>query len=414
LAATALEKIPLTTLRLIIPTTWDANQDSCEWAILDRQGKTLRRGRDLLAGLPQCDETEVVVPAAMVGFISAQLPPGSHRKVLSALPFLVEAGLISAPEDTHAVLAAQTDDQVLVAVIQKAWVSRLMDRLARAEIFPTRMFPETLLPELPQDGWAMVCRGHESFIRTGYAQGIPLDIDSNSGTIPFVLALALKQSEASQLPNKISLYGEMLAHESVWETQLGIPLVRATQQEWFVNDSKPTVNLLQGEFQPSGGISRRLAAFKPVAVTLACLLVLQISFSMLDYAFKTNDNRKLDQAMVTQFKASFPNANVVDAPLQMQRNLEELKHGVGQSGNTDFIPLLAAVTTSIGAISTERLKGMDYQSGKLILNLLMPDMEQAQAMRQRLSASGLSATIDNSHQSPQGLELQLVISASAS
>jgi general secretion pathway protein L len=144
------------------------------------------------------------------------------------------------------------------------------------------------------------------------------------------------------------------------------------------------------------------------------LLALQVSFSMLDYAFKTNDNRKLDQAMVTQFKASFPNANVVDAPLQMQRNLEELKHGVGQSGNTDFIPLLAAVTTSIGAISTERLKGMDYQSGKLILNLLMPDMEQAQAMRQRLSASGLSATIDNSHQSPQGLELQLVISASAS
>jgi len=405
----------LTTLRIIIPTTWDANQDNCEWAILDRQGKILRRGRDLLVELPQCDETEAVVPAAMVGFISAQLPPGSQSKVLSALPFLVEAGLISAPEDTHAVLAAQTDDQVLVAVIQKAWVKRLMDRLARAEIFPTRMFPETLLPELPQDGWAMVCRGHESFIRTGLAQGIPLDIDSNSESLPFVLALALKQSEASHHPNKITLYGEMLAHASVWETQLGIPLVRATQQEWFINDGKPTVNLLQGEFQPSGGISRRLVAFKPVAITLACLLALQIGFSMLDYAFKTHENGKLDQAMVTQFKASFPNANVVvDAPLQMQRNLDELKHGVGQSGNTDFIPLLAAVTTSIGAISTERLKGMDYQSGKLIFNLLMPDMEQAQAMRQRLSASGLTATIDNSHQSPQGLELQLVISASAS
>lgn len=142
---------------------------------------------------------------------------------------------------------------------------------------------------------------------------------------------------------------------------------------------------------------------------------MQVSFSMVDYAVKVRQNSKLDQAMVTQFKATFPNATtVVDASLQMQRNLDDLKHGAGQSSNADFIPLLASVTTSIGAISAEKLKGMDYQNGKLVLSLLMPDMEQAQAMRQRLSTSGLSATIESAHPSAQGLDLQLVISASAS
>lgn len=399
----------------MIPTVWDANQDSCEWAILDRQGKVLRRGKDLLTTLPQCDETEIVVPASMVGFISAQLPPGSHSKVLNALPFLVEAGLISSPEDTHAVLAAQSDVQIAVAVIQKAWVKRLLDRLARAEIFPIRMFPETLLPELPHDGWAMVCRGHDSFIRTSAGQGFPLDVDSSSEATPFVLAMAVQQTEASKRPKVINLYGEVPKHATDWAKQLDTSITRASQQEWFVCNTKPIVNLLQGEFQPSGGISRRLVAFKPVAITLAGLLIMQISFSMFDYAIKMRENRKLDQEMVTQFKATFPNATtIVDAPLQMQRNLDDLKHSAGQSGNADFMPLLATVTTSIGAISAERLKGMDYQNGKLVLNLLLPDMEQAQAMRQRLSTSGLSAAIETPRPSPLGLDLHLVISASAS
>jgi general secretion pathway protein L len=277
------------------------------------------------------------------------------------------------------------------------------------------MFPETLLPELPHDGWAMVCRGHDSFIRTSAGQGFPLDVDSSSEATPFVLAMAVQQAEASKRPKVINLYGEVPKYATDWAKQLDTSITRASQQEWFVCNTKPAVNLLQGEFQPSGGISRRLVAFKPVAITLAGLLIMQISFSMFDYAIKMRENRKLDQEMVTQFKATFPNATtIVDAPLQMQRNLDDLKHGAGQSGNADFMPLLATATTSIGAISAERLKGMDYQNGKLVLNLLMPDMEQAQAMRQRLSTAGLSATIESSHPSAQGLDLQLVISASAS
>lgn len=412
MATTTLEKIPLTTLRLIIPSTWDATQDSCQWVILDHQGKVLSRGKDLLTALPQCDETEIIAPASMVGFIAAQLPSTNHSKVLSALPFLVEAGLISSPEETHAVLASQIDTQVTVAVIQKKWVKRLLERLASVEVFPSRLFPETLLPALPADSWALVCQEGNSFVRVSATQGFTLDVDVNHAEAPFVLTLALTQ--ATQRPANISIYGAYPKFAADWEKQLNVAFIRAPQQEWLIANSKPTVNLLQGEFAPSG-ISRRLAALKPLALTLTCLLAFQIGFSLVDYAINAHKNRQLDQEMVTQFKATFPDANtVVDAPLQMQRNLDDLKHGLGQSGNTDFLPLLSAVTTSIGGISAEKLKGMNYQNGKLTLNIVMPDIEQAQAIRQRLSTSGLVAAIENQRATAQGLELQLMITASAS
>ena len=415
MATIDLEKIPLTTLRLMIPATWDAHLDSCEWYILDRQSKVLTRGKDLISALPQCDEVEVVVPASMVGFIPAQLPPGSQSKILGALAFLVEAGLISTPEDTHAVLAEQSASQIVVAVIQKSWMKRLLEKLSRVDIFPARMFPETLLPELPQNGWAMVCRGHESFIRTSVAQGMPVDVDTNSGSAPLLLVLALQQCEPLKKPAIIAFYGELVSHSENWQAQLGILLILGSKQEWFVSQGKPALNLLQGDFQPSGGVARRLVAFKPVAIGLVALVTLQFSLILLDYAIKASENRKLDQAMLTQFKATFPDSKtVVDAPLQMQRNLEELKHGAGQSGHSDYLPLLSSVTNSIGSISGERLRGIAYQNNQLLLNLSLPDMQQAEAIQKRLSASGLSAAIEAPRKTEQGLELQLTITASDS
>ena len=399
----------------MIPTTWNAYQDSCEWAILDRQSKVLRRGKDSLNTLPQCDEVEVVIPASMVGFIPAQLPPGSQSKILGALAFLVEAGLISAPEDTHAVLADQSAAEVVVAVIQKSWVKIVLEKLSRADIYPVRMYPETLLPELPDQSWAMVCRGFESFIKIRAVQGFPVDVDNSSDTPPLLLTLALQQCEPSNLPSKIIIYGEVIPQREVWQAQLGISIVVATQQEWFVSATKPALNLLQGEFQPAGGVMRRINAFKPLAITLVVLIALHVSLSGLDYGLKANEDRKLDQAMLAQFKSTFPKANtVVDAPLQMQRNLEELKHGAGQGVNSDYLPMLAAVTSSIGAVSVERLRGMDYQNSKLVLKLLLPDLDQAEAMQKRLGAYGLLATLETQRKTDQGLELSIIVTANKS
>ena len=399
----------------MIPTSLEAYQDRCEWMILDRQSKIIRRGKDLIEALPQCDEVEVIVPASIVSFLSAELPPGSQTKILGALAFLVEEGLIATPEDTHAVLAGFSNSLAVIAVIQKSWVKKQLEKLARVGIFPVRMFPETLLPVLPHKSWAMVCRGEGSFIRTSEIQGFPLDVDVNSDSEPFLLIMALQQCAVENRPSSISVYGELIAHIVEWETKLDLILVHPAEQEWFLSPTKPSWNLLQGEFQPSGGTLRRLIAFKAPIITLAVLIALQFTLTLIDFALKSNQDRFLNQAILTQYTATFPNARtIVDAPLQMQRSLEELKHGSGERGDTDFISLLDKVTNSIGAVTTERLKSMKYENNKLIFSLLAPDMEYAEAMRKRLADVGLLAIIDSPLKTEQGLEYQLSVGVGTS
>ena len=57
---------------------------------------------------------------------------------------------------------------------------------------------------------------------------------------------------------------------------------------------------------------------------------------------------------------------------------------------------------------------MDYQNSRLVLKLLLPDMEQAEAMQKRLSASGLFAILETPRKTDQGLELSIVVTANKS
>ena len=430
MATDTLEKIRLTTLRILIDEEWTSGEDLCEWVVLGEQPRgdqrnALRRGRNTLADLPQCTETEVVISASMLNFIQVTLPVGNRQKVLGALPFLVEDSIISPPEDIHAVIAAQSGNEATVAVIQKECVKRILECLAHAGIQAKRMFPELLLPELQQGSWALVFRGQDGFVRTGLAQGFSLSqADTEDATPPLALRLALslaiaqtsETASASEFgrPNELFVYGDLPAQAATWQEQLGIPMVRALQQEWLIENITPAFNLLQGEFQPASGIGRKLVAFRPAAIVALCLLTLHFGFSVLDYGVKSRKNRQIEQDMVSLFKASFPQATVVvDAQLQMQRNLDELKHTAGESGNADFLPLLSAVTAKVGAISNDKLLGISYQGGKLTLHLLMPDMAQAQALRQKLTRSGMSAVIENAHPVGQAQELLLIVGMGA-
>lgn len=383
--------------------------------IFDHKSKVLRRGQDYLVKLPQSDQVELVVPASMVGFIHAQLPPGNHKKVLDALPFLVESQLISAPEETHAVLVQQTktDKNVLVAVIDKSWVQNVLAGLARADIFPIRMFPETILPKLPNQGWALVNRGHQSFVRTGVNEGFALEVDQESETPPLLIAMALQQRSDANIKN-INLFGEVPIHLDAWVRELGLDINVIRSKEWVIRQNEAGINLLQGEFQPSGGVSRTLAPFKPIAIGLFCLLVMQCGLSIIDYGIKARENRRLDKALVAQFKSTFPEAKtIVDAPLQMQRKLDDLKHGAFQVSSNDYIALLSTVTTSIGGLSINQIKTMDYKNGALVLSLNISDLKQAEAMTLRLKDAGLYANIEQTQQSSQDFNIKLLVSAAA-
>jgi general secretion pathway protein L len=100
--------------------------------------------------------------------------------------------------------------------------------------------------------------------------------------------------------------------------------------------------------------------------------------------------RRLQASILLQ---TFPEVSVViDAPLQMERQLSQLQQGHGAPGARDFDALLLALASSPTPLP--RPETLDFRDGALRLPGYTLSAEQSNALRTHLQAAGYALTAD--------------------
>ena len=126
-------------------------------------------------------------------------------------------------------------------------------------------------------------------------------------------------------------------------------------------------------------------------------------FSFGEWLWLDRQSQTLRQQMTESFRAAYPQAQtIVDPPLQMQRLYDQLRRARGQLGSTDFLPLLAAASETIGAQG--KFTGLGYEDGRLELSLQLADSGAAEQLRKTLASRGLAATLRDAKPTPGGVE----------
>ncbi|NOT65098.1 MAG: hypothetical protein HOP06_03530 [Methylotenera sp.] len=415
----------MTTLRIFISsstiaesqaTSNDAALRQYAWVLFDAAGKPLRSGHDALAALPLASQTEVILPANSVSFVRATLPAGNRKRMLDALPFLIEDHLITAPEQVHVVIAESlSENDAVLASTDQALLADLLKTFKAHGVLVSRVLPATLLPKLSANNWAFVCNGDDSFVRTGSASGLAFELNALQTEPPLALLLALQQAKAEQsLPNEIAVYGNQQLDLAAWSQLLAVRFV-AKEADWKVSPPalgmNSAMNFLQGKFQPASQGWAWLSQAKPALVMLVAMLLVALIGSSVDWARKASEKNRLDKEMKALFMNAFPEAtNVVDAPLQMQRKLAEMQHASGGTESSDFLPLLADVSASTGGLANVTV--MDYQNGQLSLSLQATSEEAARELAEKLGVSGRIVVVQNLKTTNNGVDFQLVFKAS--
>ena len=423
----------MTTLRIFID---DLDQQlvrkMVEWLLFGTTGQVLRQGKDALNNLPIADNTEVVIPADWVSFTPAILPAGNRKRVLDALPYLIEDHLMASPETVHVVVTenfvnnkvglTKEIPSTILASIDKQKLSDVLKFLKQNGISPNRLLPTTLIPKLTPNCWSLVCDDQAFFVRTAQNKGLALMFDDENTKLqapPLALQFAINQANATQTaPNEIFIYGNA-ANESNqldlsdWSSQLGVPFVQKSS-DWKstppLTHAKDGMNFLQGQFEPANQGWAALSQAKP-ALWLASLTVLiSLIGSGIDWAHKSVEKNRLDKTMKTLFISTFPDAtNIVDAPLQMQRKLNEMQHSSGETDGNDFLPLLAKVSERTGGLA--EVSVIDYATNQLTLNLQANSEDAARNLAQKVSILGQVISLQNLKTSNNVVTYQLVVKA---
>lgn len=322
------------------------------------------------------------------GLLSGRMEVSRARSVLAGV---LEEQLLDEPERLHfALFAAPLDpsgESAWVAVCDRAWLQTGLQALEAAGYRAARIVAECT-PSAPGAALAILSDAPAQLLLCT-PQGVSL-----LPLLPASLALALAQptlevvAEPAAMERAQVHFGNQVRLQSHAQRMLA-----ATQSPW---------NLAQLELSasPSGRLLKRLGAawqqflqapaWRPTRWGLVAMLLVQV---LALNALAWQQRRLLDEKRATiaaVLQQTFPEVRlVIDAPLQMQRAVDDLARAHGVASDVG----LARVFSIISPQATLRLSAIELSERELRLTLTGLDEAGAQPLLASLEAQGLSARL---------------------
>lgn len=342
--------------------------------------------------LPVASETVAVVPAQALSWQRVTLPQGvgaQSPRLRAVLEGLLEERLLDEPAALHFALAPQAPaaSPVWIAVCDRTWLRAALQALETAGRPAARVVPE-FAPRTTASGQPEL-----------FAQGTPEDAHwmvtgygTEGGVVVLPLsgaALALVNPQASD-DNAAPMFAEP-AVAALAEKIVGRPVQLATHSSRALLAARGEWDLAQFDLASSGRTRAlrkagslasallhapqwRAARWGVAVLLLAHLLGLNL------WAWQERQSLAAKQASVrSALTQTFPQVKViVDAPVQMERELALLRQSAGALSAQDLEPLLAISASALPA--AWQASAIDYSSGQLRLRgpLLSAD-EQSHA-----------------------------------
>lgn len=368
------------------------------WAQVADDGRTLiAHGSAPLALLPTGDDVKVLVPGPALSWHTVALPAGNlggAARLRAVLDGLLEERLLDEPETLHFALepGAKPGATVWVAATQRIALRAAVQSLEAAGRRVIRIVPEFA----PQPSGAPAL-----LFATGEPQAALLTVCDASGVTTLPLSAAgMALAAGTPLDTAVSSAEPAVAAQA--EALLGQRLPIAQAPERWMQAARAPWDLAQFDLASSGR-ARAGKKFTAVLQTLrhapqwraarwgAVVLVLAQLIGLNAWAWK--ERSALDakrSAINTMLTQTFPSVKlVVDAPLQMAREVATLQQATGGVATLDLEPMLVALGASLPAGRVPN--ALDYSAGQLRLRGLNLSADEVNGLASTLAPRGYIA-----------------------
>ncbi len=371
-----------------------------EWLLLDDASGIIRlRGNGgfekfegLIQGVSWMGETRVLIGGEDVLLTRVRIPSRQQRQIVQAIPYAVEEELARNVDDCHFAMGKRGgDDELEIAIIDRALMQSILTRLNAAGLRPAFMSPDLLM--IPNaEGTHILIDGDRAHLLTPGNLGFTTTI----GQLPLTVSL-LSESERESL--QVHLHPDMQESSSLCLSQIHVSEAGNLQEHELEcypfefmcrNFDKNKINLLQGEFKVQQVRAKSRTSWGAVAILSSVVFTLHILFTMAKGLYFEEQASNYESEAATLYKEVFPgDRNVRDIKRRWRSHL-----GGSSTESALFLPLFAEVVVKING-SDLVLQNVNYNEsrGDLILQFTAPRSERLVSFVENLTKDGLQAEI---------------------
>ena len=267
------------------------------------------------------------------------LPPRAGRKVIAALPFMLEEELATDISQQFFALGPKIGNEQAVAVVSHEKLQQWQQWLGEAELFFDTIIPDVLAVPYTEDGWSVLTLGEQLLVRQDNFKGI-------QGEQEWLLPTLAHFTSQHETPVKVTNFAGIdlsnLPNIEETETPLELPMQVLAKEAMTTS-----FNLCQGEYRIKRKRSSALSQWRVAAV----LAVLVLCTSLIDKTVSLYQLKSQNEALRTQIsdtvKRGFPN---IGAYRDVRRKLQSEMAKLEQSGgNASMLVMLDQLSPAFSA-----------------------------------------------------------------
>ena len=381
--------------------------DSAAWSLVNNAGELttmLSHGSiSDAASLAEKHKSIILLDSSAIHVDSVKLPIKNQQKLLRAIPFALEEKIADDIEDLHFVAGkTSSTGYTPVAAIRRDTLNTILKNLHKSGINPTALIPDTLCLTANPTQWALLLKDDSAKIQ--------FDTFDAGGFDRNALSLLLKselQNTDRKQPEKIILFtedGDDTETESVNDVVPdNIELIKVSYNTHplvvFCGQYKHALplNLLQDAFKPKQKTNVNWQRWRLAASLSIVGLCLHLGIMSVQYNELQDNNKKLQVEIDNIYKKTFPQSTrVVNARVQMEQKLNELK-GMGNAGSsTSMMTLLSDSSLALSSVKSITIQSINYRNNKIDIEVTGSNLQNIEQLNKKLNNASLSAEIISS------------------
>ena len=391
-------------LRLYLRRDTFLESADCAWSLLDDAGQ-LRGSGARLEEVPRARRCRLVLAGDLVLSIRASLPDLPERRLEPLLPTAAEAAALAEADSLHAVLMAREGPgEAILAVVEAAWLKRVLDRLATLGLYPDAALPDYLLLPWAEGDWGVGWRGTETLARFGRVEGLCLD----EGDPPLGLTLALGQRPPPRIVRLFPGVNAVLPELGRWQAALGVQVEAGAAWDWRTCPWPDLPHLLQGRYSRHRGRVEWSRLARLLVWGALALAGIQVAGTALDWALLARESARLRGEMRNLAEQVLPaHAAVVEPAWQVTEQLRSLRAAAGHGSPDALTGVLGRLGQAWPVEGAPQIRSMYFEAGALGVLVEPPSGPWLEQLRLAAPARDLAVTVQEEADRGKGVRLTI-------